>query len=121
MNDTQTNIERIVMRRVHLIRLLALIVSTATLFSLTLVAALWGIGREVWVAHIFTNMPPPSDIVSFSHFWLAAFSQTRLVVQILTLLTLVSLIYLVREIARLVARTFPSVFAREKPMERGNE
>lgn len=94
----QSNIERIVMRRVRLIRLLALIVSTATLAVLTFVAALWGIGREVWVARIIQNAP--TDFAGLAVFYFTAFTGTHLIVQVLTLLTLTSFIFLVREIVR---------------------
>ena len=53
----ETNIERVVMRRVRLIRILALVISTAALATLTFIAAMWGIGREVWVARVFENGP----------------------------------------------------------------
>jgi len=100
MNDTHTDIERIVMRRVRLIRVLKLVISTAVLAVLTFGAALWGIGKEVWVARIFENAPPNFD--GLPDFYLAAFAHTNIIVQALTLLTLVSLIYLAVEIARLI-------------------
>ncbi|MEK7086592.1 MAG: hypothetical protein AAB951_02305 [Patescibacteria group bacterium] len=99
MND-QSSIERIVMRRVHLIRVLKLIISTVVLAVLTTVAALWGIGREVWVARVFENAPPNLD--DLPNFYIAAFTHTNLIVQALTLLTLASIIYLAVEIMRLI-------------------
>lgn len=100
MNNPHTNIERIVMHRVHLIRILKLIISTVVLAVLTAVAALWGIGKEVWVARVFENAPPNLD--DLPNFYIAAFTHTNLIVQALTLLTLASLIYLAVETARLV-------------------
>ena len=99
MND-QSSIERIVMRRVHLIRVLKLIISTVVLAVLTFIAALWGIGREVWVARVFENAPPNLD--DLPNFYIAAFTHTTLIVQALTLLTLASIIYLAVEIMRLI-------------------
>lgn len=99
MNESRTDIERIVMRRVHLIRILKLVISTVVLAVLTSVVALWGIGREVWVARIFENAP--SDINGLLQFYIAAFTHTHLIVQALTLLTLASFIFLARETARL--------------------
>ncbi|MCR4333993.1 MAG: hypothetical protein NUV60_03220 [Patescibacteria group bacterium] len=96
----QTNIERIVMRRILLIRILRLVISTAVLATLTAFAALWGIGKEVWVARIFENAPP--NIGDLPNFYLAAFMHTHIVVQVLTLLTFVSLVYLAFETARLI-------------------
>lgn len=107
MNNTmieQSNIERVVMRRILLIRILRLIISTFVLAVLTTIAALWGIGKEVWVARVFENAP--SDLVDLPRFYLAAFTHAHLIVQILTLLTLASLIYLAREVVRFVFHTF---------------
>lgn len=96
----QSDIERIVMRRVHLIRILGLIISTTVLALLTSTAALWGIGREVWVARIFENAPPNLD--DLPNFYVTAFMHTNIIVQILTVLTLASLLYLAFETARLI-------------------
>ena len=101
MNNTHTNIERIVMHRVHLIRILQLVISTVVLAVITSVAALWGIGREVWVARVFENAP--RDFASLPHFYLAAFLHTHIIVQVLTVLTLGSLLYLLVELARLIS------------------
>lgn len=100
MNESRTDIELIVMRRVHLIRILKLIISTIVLATLTAVAALWGIGREIWVARVFENAPLNLD--DLPRFYFAAFTHTNLIVQALTLLTLASLLYLAFETARLV-------------------
>ena len=97
----QTDIERIVMRRVRLIRVLRLVISTAVLALLTGIAALWGVGREVWVARVFQNAP--TDFVQLPNFFLAAFVHTRLIVQVLAVLTLASIVYLVAEITRLLS------------------
>ncbi len=104
-----TNIERIVMRRVRLIRLLALIISTIMLAILTFIAALWGIGREVWVAQVFKNAP--ANFTSLPSFYFTAFLHTRLIVQVLTLLTLTSLLFLAREIVRAISDFFTNTHA----------
>ena len=107
--NNQTNIERIVMRRVRLTRILMLIISTAALALLAFAAALWGIGREVWVARVLENAP--ADPEHLFAFCLAAFLHTRLIVQALTLLTLVSLVYLIVETARFFSSFFTSARA----------
>lgn len=101
MNNEQSPIERVVMRRVHLIRLLGLVISTGTLALLTLVLALWGIGKEVWVARVFQNAP--TDVAYMPNFFISAFGHTRLVVQVLALLSFISFVYLARETARAVS------------------
>lgn len=106
-----SDIERIVMRRVRLIRILGLIISTGVLAVLTATAALWGIGKEVWVARIFENAPmQPGDIFNF---YIAAFMQTRLIVQVFTILTLASFGYLAFEVARFATTFFVRPNAQE--------
>ncbi|MBI5406048.1 hypothetical protein HY972_03390 [Candidatus Kaiserbacteria bacterium] len=98
MTNEPSNIERIVMQRVHLIRMLKLVISTAIFAALSFVAALWGIGREVWVARVLENAPVgPEHILAF---YLAAFMHTRLIVQALVILTLLSFLFLARETVR---------------------
>lgn len=103
MNDTHTDIERIVMRRVRLIRILQLIISTVVLAILAFISALWGIGKEVWVARVFEN--GPSDLLGHLLYLAYAFGNTRPLVQILTLLTLLSLTFLLREAVRFFTST----------------
>ncbi len=112
MTETTTNIERTVMRRVRLIRILALVISTATFAALAFLAALWSIGREVWVARVFENMPPLREGGTFLGFWLSAFLNTHFLVQVLTLLTLLSLFFLVREIFRFLFSCFSAAYGR---------
>ena len=106
MNNTMTNpsgIERVVMRRVRLMRILLLVVSTATLAVLAGVAGLWGIGKEVWVAKVFENGPDGFfDHLAYLGY---AFLHTELLVQALCVLTFASLVFLVREV---VAYLFPA-------------
>ena len=97
MNE-QSNIERAVMRRIHIIRILGLVISTGMLAILTLVLALWGIGKEVWVERVFQNAP--KDLINLPNFLISAFGNTRLVVQILAILTFASFVYLARATVR---------------------
>jgi hypothetical protein len=97
------------MRRVRLIRVLRLVISTVVLAVLTFVAALWGIGREVWVARVFENAP--RDFASLPNFYIAAFLHTHFIVQVLTVLTLGSFLYLIVELARLISYFFVSARA----------
>ena len=104
MNNQTSSIERAVMRSIHIIRILWLVISTGTLALLTLVLALWGIGKEVWVERVFQNVP--ADIVNIPNFLISAFGNTRLVVQILAVLTFASFIYLARATARAISSVF---------------
>ena len=101
MNDNRTNIERIVMQRVHLIRALRFAVSSGVFSMLISVLALWGIGREVWVAHVLQNAP--ANPLYLAQFYLTAFLNTHLIVQVLILLAVGPLIEAARDIPRPLA------------------
>ena len=66
MNNTTTsgsNIERAVMRRIHLIRILGLVIFPGVLAILTLVLALWGIGRKCG-SRAYFRTPRPTSCIS---------------------------------------------------------
>lgn len=104
-------IERVVMRRVRSIALLRPLISGASLAALVLFFALWGIGREVWVAKVFENAP--RGLLGRSLYLAYAFNHTRIVVQALSIATLAALIYLARATARLFVHALaPPLTAR---------
>lgn len=96
----RSNIEKKVMRRVHTIHRLRPVVSLSMCSFVVGALALWGIGKEVWVARVFENMPRSSDLLSVGRFYFAAFSSTELLVQALVLATIVSCLYVVRGTVR---------------------
>lgn len=98
----ESNIERVVMRRVYRIAVLRPIISGITAALLIAIVALYGIGREVWVAKVFEN--GPQGFVGKSQYFVYAFDHTRLIVQSLVLVTLAAVMYLARESARLIER-----------------
>ena len=100
MNEP-SSIEKIVMQRVYLIRALKFAISSGTFSMLISILALWGIGREVWIAQVLQNSPQhPIDLIRF---YAAAFLETTLIVKMLVLLTLTALFYVAREISRAIA------------------
>ena len=106
---SQSDIERVVMRRVRVIRVLRPFISAGALAVLTFTIALWGIGREVWVARVFENAP--HNLALLPSFYLAAFTHTNLVVQALALASIGSLVYLARATARLAGSVLTPVRA----------
>jgi hypothetical protein len=100
----RTDIEKNVMRRVRLIRVLGLIISTAVLAVITFVLALYSIGREVWVARVFAN--GPQDFTGHALYLVYAFLHTRFIVQILAVLSFISFLYLLRVTARALSSFF---------------
>ena len=103
MNEP-TNIERVVMRRVRTISVLRPLFSGGALAALILLLALWGIGREVWVAKVFAN--GPQDFFGQARYFGYAFEHTRLVVQALSLAVLAAGLYRARSAAELAVTTF---------------
>jgi len=102
--NPESSIERVVMRRVHRIHRLRPFISNGALAALVALLALYGIGREVWVARVFQNMPH-NDPVAISRFYLAAFDHTRLVVQALAVTAFGAVIYLAHESAKVISNT----------------
>lgn len=94
----QSDIERIVMRRVRRINVLRIVVSGAV-FALSLsLLALYVIGKEVWVVRVFEN--GPDEFAGRILYLVYAFEHTRFVVQALIIVCVGSLLYLVREVVR---------------------
>ncbi len=100
-NDA-SDIERVVMRRVRRIHVLGYVFNGFTASCLLLLLALWGVGREVWVARVFENMPRSGDPAAVLHFYLSAFLNTRFIVQALSLAVLAATIWLARELGKLL-------------------
>lgn len=92
------------MRRIFLIRILRPFISSGAFAILVFIFALWGIGREVWIAHVLQNAP--KNLADLPRFYLDAFDHTRLVVQALLLLALAALIYGVRRFAHALSTSF---------------
>ena len=104
MTNAHSNIERIVMQSVHLIRALRFAISSGVLSTLLFFLALWGIGQEVWVARVFENAPKHfSDLPLF--YW-SAFITTDFVVQVLVVLLGSALIYTLLELTRSLSTVF---------------
>ncbi len=93
----QSRIQQNVMRRVRTIHTLRPLVSTTAFFSFLFLGALWGIGREVWVARVFENMPSLSDAAALSRFALSAFLHTDFLVQALSVLAVAAFVWLVSD------------------------
>ena len=93
----QSRIQENVMRRVRTIHTLRPLVSTTALSAFLLLGALWGIGREVWVARVFENMPSLSDAAVLSRFMLSAFLHTDFLVQALSVLAIAAFVWLVSD------------------------
>ncbi len=100
-----SSVSRTVMRRVRIlygIRAATPVFAASFLFVL----ALWGIGREVWVAKVFENMSSHADAPGMLSFLTSAFLNTDIVVQALSILALGALIWLARSFAIAIGESF---------------
>ncbi len=73
------------MRRIRIIYALRLLSSPLVLAPALFLVALWGVGREVWVAHVLQNLSLVHTPEGLTAFALSAFLNTRVAVQALTL------------------------------------
>jgi hypothetical protein len=96
-----SHIESTVMRRVQVARVVRALLSNVALALVLFTLALYGVGREVWVAHVFQNAPH-GDVLAVARFFLAAFIDTRLIVQALCLTTLAAFVWLMRDLVKVV-------------------
>ena len=84
-NSPVSNIEAVVMRRVRSMYIMRTFFTPTILSTIFLLLAVWGIGREVWVSHVFQNMPPLVHVDAAVRFFEMAFLNTRFAVQLLVL------------------------------------
>lgn len=89
------------MRRVRTVRMLRFVINGASASALVLFLSLYAIGREVWVAKVLSN--GPQDLMGRLLYLEYAFLNTQLGVQVLTVLAVGAVVYLAREIVRLIS------------------
>lgn len=99
--NNPSSLEKAVMRRVYAIYILRPFFSGIALAAGIFAAALWGIGREVWVARVLENAP--KDTVQMAQFYASAFGHTHGIVQILILISCGALVYVARETAQFIS------------------
>lgn len=87
-----------VMRRVRTIHLFRTYGAPALALG-SFLLALWGVGRQVWVAKVFENMPSVADVPAVVGFYARAFVATDFLVQLLLLVSLAAFVWVAREAA----------------------
>lgn len=76
------------------------LLSGTVLGSVAVIAALYAIGREVWVARVLENVPLQSGIVAVARFFEIAFLNTSFAVQLLSVLLVAGMVWVARDTAR---------------------
>ena len=104
-NNTNTSLlHQTVMRRVYTLYVLRFITNTTTFATLAATGALFGVGREVWVARVFQNMPSIFNPGAVLNFYVDAFLDTRLIVQLLVAIVFVGFFYASASLTRICFR-----------------
>lgn len=96
--STESNIEAIVMRRVRAAHVLRPLVSGGAIALAVFIFALWGIGREVWVAQVFAN--GPQGLLGKTEYLAYAFENTRITVQALCIAAFFAMLFFFRDLFR---------------------
>jgi hypothetical protein len=105
MTAIDSRIQKNVMRRVRFVHAVRPFVSNAAGALVLLAVSLYSLGREVFVAQVFRNMPSAADYAAVFRFFETAFLNTTFFVQALTVLAALGGLWLVRECARLLTAT----------------
>ena len=103
---TTSNIQTIVMRRVHTIHMARMVFSPVPLSLALFALSLALFGREVWVAHVLQNLSFVHSPESLLTFFVSAFVNTRFVVQVVTILMAGAVVWFVYGIQRLLAHSY---------------
>ena len=93
----ESTIKKNVMRRVRTMHTVRPLMSGSVLSLAVLGVSLYVIGKSVFVAQIFRNMPAVQDVPALIRFFLEAFLHTEVLVQALTVAIVLSGIWMVHD------------------------
>jgi hypothetical protein len=102
--STESNIEAVVMRRVRTAHFMRPFTGGSLLAFAVFAFALWALGREVWVARVFSN--GPQDLLGHAQYLAYAFEHTRVAVQALCVAAFFAMLWFFRDLFRLVSVSF---------------
>lgn len=98
-----TNIKNVVMRRVRTMHALRPLLGAGGFSLAVSVVSLFLIGRLVFVAQVFRNMPSLADIQGVATFFVSALLHTDTLVQLLVLAAVLAAIIAARSFAQTLA------------------
>lgn len=99
---TTSKIQSNVMRRVHTIHTFRLLFSPLPTSVALFGIALTVFGREVWVAHVLQNLASIHSPESLATFFVSAFINTRVIVQVVSILMVGATIWFAHGIQRIL-------------------
>jgi len=98
----ESTIKKNVMRRVRTMHTVRPLMSGSVLSLAVLGVSLYVIGKSVFVAQIFRNMPAIQDVPALARFFLEAFLHTEVLVQALTVAIVLSAVWMVIDATKLL-------------------
>lgn len=99
-----SSLKKNVMRRVRIINSVRPFMSMTALSVVVLFVSLYELGRFVFVAQVYRNMPAVENVSALFQFFVAAFLNTEFVVQIFSILVIVAVAFVAKEAGRGVVR-----------------
>lgn len=96
----ESQIKQNVMRRVRTVHTLRPFTSTTAIAGVAVLVSVYELGRLVFVAQVFRNMPAIQDVFALLQFFVSAYLNTDFAVQLFTLLTILGVAWMARDIAR---------------------
>ncbi len=102
---TNSKIKKTVLARARYIRAIRPVLSCTTFAVVVVAGSLYALGREVWVARVFENMPSLANVFAVLRFFESAFMNTTFVVQMISLLLVFGMVWIVRVVVRDTAST----------------
>lgn len=93
------------MRRVHTIHTLRILFSPLSTSTVLFALSLAVFGREVWVAHIIQNLSAIHSPESILTFFVSAFMNTRVIVQVVTILMAGACVWFIYGIKKVLTNT----------------
>ena len=99
----ESKIKQNVMRRVHTVHALQPFVSSTALAAVVMLVSVYELGKLVFVAQVFRNMPAIQDVPALVEFFVSAYLNTDLAVQLCTLLVILAVALIAKDTARVIA------------------
>jgi len=103
MESNLISIKKNIMLRVRFIHLIKRVAQPLAVKTVLFAAALYFVGRLVFVAKVFENAPAALDLQAFTAFFARAFLNTEFMVQAMLLAAVVFAIWAIRDVAKTFA------------------
>ena len=98
-----SQLKKEIMLRVRFVHLVKRALQPFAIKMVVAVAALFAVGRMVFVAKVFENAPSVSQVSEFSTFFVRAFTHTEFAVQAVILAITIAVVLALRDVAKTIS------------------